>query len=74
VAGGAVNMNVKHSGREESAGQVVMLGVLRETVAAGAEAVDEAVFNEQPWVGQNTFRQQQGSGGQQTTHADSFVR
>jgi hypothetical protein len=51
VAGGAVNVNVKHRWREESAGQVVKLGVLRETVAAVAKAVDDAVFEEQPGVG-----------------------
>ena len=51
VAGSAVHMNVKHCWCEESAGQLVKLGVLRKTIAAVAKAVDDAVFEEQPGIG-----------------------
>jgi hypothetical protein len=46
-----VHVDVKHCWCEESAGQLVKLGVLRETIAAVAKAVDDAVFEEQPGIG-----------------------
>jgi hypothetical protein len=51
VAGGTMNMNIKHCRCEERAGQLVKLGVLRETITAVAKAVDDAVFDKQPGVG-----------------------
>ena len=74
VVGCAVHVDIEHGRRKQCAWEFVMLVVLRETVASGTEAMDEAVFDKQPGVGQNSVRQQHGSGGQQTTHADSFAR
>ena len=56
VTGSAVHVNVEHGGRKQSARQVVMFSMLREAVAAGAKAVDGAVFDEQPGVVRHRIR------------------
>jgi hypothetical protein len=63
MVGGAVHVDVEHGGREQRAAEIVMLLMLRQTVSAGAEAVNYAVLNEQPWVDKDGIRQHQGAGG-----------
>jgi hypothetical protein len=73
VSGGPVHVDIQHGGCEQGGAELVMVLVLRQAVAACTEAVDGAVFDQQPDIVQHTVWKRQSGCGEKTTHAGSLL-
>jgi len=60
-------------GREQGADELVVVLVLGQAIATRPEAVDGAVFDQQPDIVQHTLWERQSGCGQKTTHAGSLL-